>query len=207
MNRFARRVLIGGVAGSISTFFLVSALPRLPTAVVLGLVLGAAFASGMLPAREGYVDRLMSGAAIGISLWGLISVIAIPLLSGAMPEWGAAQMRTHLPALVGWILYGTSVSILIQGFGALVTRIFGAEKEFTKPVKEVKRVLILGGGFGGMKTAERLEEELSGDPSVAITLVSDTNALLFTQCSPKWLVVAWNRIISALHYEAVCIGR
>jgi NADH dehydrogenase len=149
-------------------------------AVGLGLVLGAAFALGMLPAREGYVDRLMSGAAMGIPLWGLISVIGIPLLSGTMPEWGAAQMRTHLPALVGWIMYGASVSILIQGCDALVARIFGAEKEFTAPVKETKHVLILGGGFGGMKTAERLEEELSHDPSVAITLVSATNALLFT---------------------------
>jgi len=40
--------------------------------------------------------------------------------------------------------------------------------------------LILGGGFAGMKTAEELEERLAGDPSVAITLVSETNALLFT---------------------------
>jgi hypothetical protein len=180
MNRFARRVLIGGVSGAISTSFLASALPGRTIALGLGLVLGAAFALGMLPAREGYVDRLMSGAAMGISLWGLITVIGIPLLSGTMPEWGAAQMRTHLPSLVGWIMYGASVSILIQGCDALVTKVFGAEKEITLPVKKARHVLILGGGFGGMKTAEQLEEELRGDPSVAITLVSDTNALLFT---------------------------
>jgi hypothetical protein len=78
MNLFARRVLIGGVSGAISTFFLASALPALTIALVLGLVLGAVFALGMLPAREGYVDRLMSGAAMGIPLWGLISVIGIP---------------------------------------------------------------------------------------------------------------------------------
>jgi len=75
MNRFARRVLIGGAAGAIGAFFLASALPGRMIAVGLGLVLGAAFALGMLPAREGYVDRLMSGAAMGTSLWGLISVI------------------------------------------------------------------------------------------------------------------------------------
>src|ERR1700733_5360315 len=126
------------------------------------------------------LDRKGLPALFRISLWGLISVIGIPLLSGTMPEWGAAQMRTHLPALVGWIMYGASVSMLIQGCDALIARIFGAEKEFTAPAKKAKHVLILGGGFGGMKTAERLEEELSGDPSVAITLVSDTNALLFT---------------------------
>ncbi|HUA86788.1 MAG TPA: NAD(P)/FAD-dependent oxidoreductase, partial [Bryobacteraceae bacterium] len=123
---------------------------------------------------------LMSGAAMGIPLWALISVIAIPLLSGTMPEWGAAQMRTHLPALVGWILFGGSVSVLAQLCDALATKVFGAEKEDAPTSKATRRVLILGGGFAGMKTAERLEEELSGDPSVAITLVSDTNALLFT---------------------------
>lgn len=118
MNRFARRVLIGGGAGAIGTFFLASALPALTIALVLGLVLGAVFALGMLPAREGYVDRLMSGAAMGIPLWGLISVIGIPLLSGTMPEWGAAQMRTHLPALVGWIMYGQAATLWSPGFSA-----------------------------------------------------------------------------------------
>ena len=43
-----------------------------------------------------------------------------------------------------------------------------------------KRILILGGGFAGMKTAECLEKELAKDPSVSISLVSETNALLFT---------------------------
>src|ERR1700723_3953445 len=78
MNRFASRVLIGGAAGAIGTFFLASALPGRMIAVGLGLVLGAAFALGVRPGREGYVDRLMSGAAMGIPLWGLISVIGIP---------------------------------------------------------------------------------------------------------------------------------
>jgi len=43
-----------------------------------------------------------------------------------------------------------------------------------------QRIVILGGGFAGMRTAERLEEQLRANPSVSITLVSDTNALLFT---------------------------
>ena len=77
----------GGAAGAISAFFLASALPGRMTAVVLGLVLGDAFALGLLPAREGYVRRLMSGAAMGVSIWGLISMIGIPLLSGTMPAW------------------------------------------------------------------------------------------------------------------------
>jgi len=41
MNRFARRVLIGGAAGAIGTFFLASALLGRMIAVGLGFVLGA----------------------------------------------------------------------------------------------------------------------------------------------------------------------
>src|SRR5919197_3348957 len=42
------------------------------------------------------------------------------------------------------------------------------------------QVLILGGGFAGMTTAATLEKVFGADRSVAFTLVSDTNALLFT---------------------------
>ena len=34
-----------------------------------------------------------------------------------------------------------------------------------------KRVVILGGGFGGVSVAQRLEQIYSGDPSLEITLV------------------------------------
>jgi len=43
-----------------------------------------------------------------------------------------------------------------------------------------KRIIILGGGFAGMRTAECLEERLRGDFSISLTLVNETNALLFT---------------------------
>ncbi len=42
------------------------------------------------------------------------------------------------------------------------------------------RVLILGGGFAGVGVATELERLGGGDPALAITLVSETNALLFT---------------------------
>jgi len=46
--------------------------------------------------------------------------------------------------------------------------------------KEMKRIVIIGGGFAGMKTAESLEHQFLRDRSVIITLISETNALLFT---------------------------
>jgi len=181
MNRFARRSLIGAIAGGAGSLALVWTLPHPYWGVILGVALGAAYSIATLPTREAYVDRLMAGGAMGIPLWGLISVIAIPLLSGEMPEWGAAEMRVHFPALVGWILYGSSSALLVKALDRLATMAFGQEVEPATPEsKETTRILILGGGFAGMTTAGCLEEEFSGDPSVSITLVSETNALLFT---------------------------
>src|SRR5438445_3624722 len=42
------------------------------------------------------------------------------------------------------------------------------------------RIVILGGGFAGVATAEHLEHAFGADRSVALTLVSETNSLLFT---------------------------
>jgi len=44
----------------------------------------------------------------------------------------------------------------------------------------IKRILILGGGFGGLYTAMKLEKALSGDSSVSVTLVNRENFFLFT---------------------------
>jgi NADH:ubiquinone reductase (H+-translocating) len=181
LNRLSRRILIGSIAGGAASVALVSTLHDVPLTFLLGTTLGAAFSTAVLPSPEAYVDRLMSGAAMGILLWGLISVIAGPLLSGEMPQWGAEQMRAHLPALVGWVLYGACLSLLVKGCDALAVFLLGAEtKPEARGTQATTRILILGGGFAGMRTAMCLEEELRGDHSVSITLVSETNALLFT---------------------------
>ena len=55
------------------------------------------------------------------------------------------------------------------------------ELEAATPTEVVKvRVVILGGGFGGTGTAQRLEQLFSRDQSIETTLVSQSNYLLFT---------------------------
>ena len=44
----------------------------------------------------------------------------------------------------------------------------------------MKRILVLGGGFGGLATAERLDRIFRYDDDVDITLINDTNFLLYT---------------------------
>ncbi len=55
--------------------------------------------------------------------------------------------------------------------------------EYLSPLRQMSattRIVILGGGFAGVGTAEHLERKFGADPSVDLTLVSDSNALLFT---------------------------
>jgi NADH dehydrogenase len=181
MHRLARRGLIGTTAGALGGAALALTLSHPLWGSLLGLAVGAIYAIVVLPTREGYLDRIMSGGALGIPLWGLFSVIAIPVLSGARPQWGAAQMRGYFPALVGWMTFGAVLALLVKALDRLAAAAFGPEARPAPPDPEpVQNILILGGGFAGMRTAACLEHEFQGNPSVAITLVSETNALLFT---------------------------
>jgi NADH dehydrogenase len=171
-------MLAGALASAVLTPILGFSLLR----IVLGMGVGAAYSASLRPTRHAYVDNLMAGAALGIPLWGVISVIAIPLFSGEKPQWSAEQIREHFPALVGWVLYGGLVGLITQGLSDAAEKILGpeAETERRSTPQETRRIVILGGGFAGMRTAECLEKELPASNAVSITVVSNTNALLFT---------------------------
>ncbi len=181
MKRFVRRTLIGVVAGMLASTLLLTVVQHPGPSFVVAVVVGAAFVLSMEPTRSAYVDSLMQGGALGVPLWAVVTVVALPLLSGEMPEWSAEQMRQHFPALVGWVLYGTALGVLAQLFSDLAERVLGAEPPAQVAQQATTtRIVILGGGFAGMKTAECLEQELRRNPAVSISLVSETNALLFT---------------------------
>ena len=169
------------IAGAAASVLLALTLGYPRTGVALGTMIGAGYAASMWRTRQAYVDNMMAAGALGVPLWGLISVIALPLLSGQSPEWNAEEMRTLLPALAGWVLYGALLGLFTQGLRELAKLMIGPEAEDVGPPSpEKKRIVILGGGFAGMKTAEYLERELRTNAAATITLISETNALLFT---------------------------
>src|SRR5215469_823003 len=181
MNPLLRRVLIGIPAGLLAGIALVTTLGHPFLSLILGAVVGACYSASLDPTRDTYVDNLMGAAALGVPLWGLVTVIGIPVLSGHQPEWNAEQMRSQFPALIGWVIFGAALGLLRQGLNDMVASISGPESDSRVPPEAEKtRIVILGGGFAGMRTAECLERQFRSNRNVELMLVSDSNALLFT---------------------------
>lgn len=176
-----RRGTIGLLAGLVSGIVLGTLIGAMGIGILLGSVIGVGYGLLFHAPPRAYVDSVMTAGVLGLFLWLLVEVIARPLLTGQSPQWQVGAMQDLFPNLVGWLLYGVTLGVVRQGLSDLALWRLGPEVAPAPPPRVVTtRVLVLGGGFAGVTTAEHLEQEFGADPSVAFTLVSDTNALLFT---------------------------
>ena len=135
------------------------------------------------PALEVHAESLMSGLGYGLLWWMLLSLNLIPLLRGEGPQWQVEAVASAFPALLGYLFQGAIVGLGYHILSSAVIRWLGPVEEAVAepqrpPVQQ--RIVILGGGYAGVRTAQHLERLFARDDSVAITLISKTNHLLFT---------------------------
>ncbi|TDC93948.1 NAD(P)/FAD-dependent oxidoreductase [Actinomadura sp. 7K507] len=139
-------------------------------AMVMGVLLG------------GFVGRRPSGPAVsaagglllGLLGWTVWWLTLNPMLRGTRPTWSVEAAAAVYPELVGSLLQGTLSGLL---FHLAVRRFRGRPAKAEVPAP---RVVIVGGGFGGISAARRFERLNLRGHRVDVTLVSDSNYLLFT---------------------------
>jgi NADH:ubiquinone reductase (H+-translocating) len=180
-SRYMRPGLTGLLAGLVSSFVLATTLESISVAVLLGSVVGIAYVVAFRNVQRQYIDSVMTAAALGIPLWVFVSTVLFPLIAGQSPRWTVEGMRTMLPELIAWTGYGAVLGVVAETLRRITVSWIGPDSISCKSPKEAtKQIVILGGGFAGVATAERLERVFGADRKVSFTLVSDTNALLFT---------------------------
>jgi NADH dehydrogenase len=162
MKLIVRRVLIGMVCGTLSSLFLCLAVRDIGLGLALGALLGIAQIFAFFSLESGSaIDRAMTCAALGLPFWATINVILLPLVAGQQPQWTAEKMRALFPALICWLLFCFLLGILSQAAREVAKYFLGPEspvRAISRPEKATQ-VVILGGGFAGVTTAEHLEKQ------------------------------------------------
>jgi len=174
-----RQALAGLLAGVPAGVSLAAATDPWPVGLFAGLTFGLLFGLAV-PLRDGgRLDYGLGAAALSIPAWLFVRVTLLPLALTGAPAWTPADMRTLLPELTVWLLAGATTGVLVSSTYEAVTSLVGPPPTPAEPSVET-RIVILGGGFVGFETAKRLEAVFGPDPTVELTLVSETNAILFT---------------------------
>ena len=141
-------------------------------ALVIGVVLGAV-ARGT---RQGLAMTASAGVLLGMLGWLLFSLTLDPLAHGLIPTWSATAAAKTYPSLVGNVLHGAITGLLLH----FVVGNWALKERVKREAASRARVVVVGGGFAGVSAAQRFEKLVLRGAKLDVTLVSDSNFLLFT---------------------------
>lgn len=144
-------------------------------AVAVGAVTGVLVG----PERRGLTAATTAGVLVGLLGWLLWWLTLEPVLRGATPTWSIEVAAGRYRQLVAGLLHGGLAGALV-GSVRMVSGRRSAPGPARTPASGRTRVVIVGGGFAGVAAARRFERIASGTASPDVTLVSESNFLLFT---------------------------
>lgn len=171
------RAAVGGLAGVTSLG--AGAAVDLATSALIGATFGVIFRYQ----PQGYAPTVSAGVLYGLVWWIIGPLTVVPAVLGRGPTWSVKDANAALPSLIGHVLFGALTGLLYHVLIGLALRRHPEIEDQNAAAPSdatATRVVILGGGFGGVSAAQRLEQLFARDPSVEITLVSQSNYLLFT---------------------------
>ena len=123
-----------------------------------------------LPPPSSVPSGVIDGMLVGLLVWAILTLTLLPALVAS----AAALFPTLLGCLVAGGVVGPGLQAALRS-GRARRLPLAAD---AGPGR--RRVVILGGGFGGVSAARRLEQLLPWTPWLDVTLVSQRNYLLFT---------------------------
>lgn len=140
---------------------------------------GALFAVLFRCQPRGYAAAVANGLLFALAAWAVGPLTLDPIIHGGSPTWSAEAAREVFPSLAAHLLYGGLLGFLYFVMAALFLRLRPRVAATSEEPRRT-RIVILGGGFGGLGAARQLERTFWRDPSIEVTLVSQSNYLLFT---------------------------
>ncbi|MFJ3977861.1 FAD-dependent oxidoreductase [Streptomyces sp. NPDC090021] len=155
--------------------------------VVLGAVLGLLFGGG----RQSNGSAFSVGLLVGLLDWVTWTLTLAPVLEGDTLSWSIAVAVARFPELVGAALFGAITGLVFHTLSTWLP-------PRPAPQRAKPRVVIVGGGFGGVGAARELDRRIGRGLDAHVTLISDSNFLLFTPL----LVGVASSTVEARHVSA-----
>ena len=182
-----RDALAGAAAGLVAVLVFGRAmqLQDMPVTIssfyqVLLVLAGAVFGLIFRYQSGAYAATLSSSLFYGLVLWIIGPLTAVRLMMGHGPTWSIDEVSAAFPSLIGHMLYGGLTGFAFYLLVTIYQHLRPESEMAPAETQPTRRVVILGGGFGGISAAQRLEHLHLRNTDVEITLISQSNYLLFT---------------------------